>query len=225
MNKEIFDEIFADFSAANKLIERDPVVMGERLARAACDRILLPDLPVDVLHKGLSQRVGALSGRMKDAVERGRAYLIAETIIPEFANDLRDWMSYERRSGALKPWSAADKGKGKAHLFEGFAWHREPGMIIRRLERGDDFGKITFREVEIVGADGTHKPSFVRRDPRIDDYRPVGRSKESWYQEWCTPESVIAEAEAAARREEEIATRPFSATSGPNAGEATVVRR
>ena len=213
-----------DFYAANETIERDPVKRLNAGTERSCERILPADLPADVRNAILGSRLGALHARAKEAIERGQAHLI-DGILAEFASDLGRALDFEREH-SLKVVMPADEIRraSGAGLFEKFAWHRETGMIVRLLDVGDRIGIVNFREIEVRGPDGATR-TITRRDPRFDQYRPISRSKESFYAEWCTPTSTWEEAEAAAKREIEIAQRPFSATSGPNAGEATVVRR
>ena len=106
-----------------------------------------------------------------------------------------------------------------AGWFEKLAWHKEPWILAQILERGERIEKVDFREIT------TSKRTITRRDPAFDALRPISMSKEHWFNQICTPPSIVDEAEAAAKREADHAARPFSATSGPNAGEATVMQR
>jgi hypothetical protein len=174
----------------------------------------LDGIPDDIAERIDASPRRQLEVRSKAAIESGR-FVQLDAILTDYAIALGNAVAWERREGALKPWRAEDQLKRVANLLEQYAWHREQRMILNLLEEGDDFGHIDFRSLEVHGRDAATKTSIVRRDPRFDNFRPVGRSKEHFYNEWCTPESAIAEAEDAARREKEIASRPFRETSGP----------
>jgi hypothetical protein len=70
----------------------------------------------------------------------------------------------------------------------------------------------------------TDRREILRGGDFFDQLRPSGYSREFWLRQ-CTSANRLAEAERMANRKAEIAARPFSATSGPNAGEATVIQR
>jgi hypothetical protein len=216
---EMMDEIFADFIAANKLIERDPVLLGETLARHTCERILPPDLRPDVL-KDLRPRLAALSGRMKDCAERGKAFLIFEMIIPEFANELREWMNFEHRPGGrLHVVTQADEMKRCAtagyferNLINGF----EVQALADGIEPGEqiDIHAPAFHVIK------TNKREIARGSDFFDRGRPAGYSKAFWLKK-CTAADRLREAQEQLEREERAAARPRwndspESSAGPN---------
>jgi hypothetical protein len=201
-----------EFFAANEsTIETNPVVWLNKGAKRIVVRILPPDLPPDLRIALLRSRLSALHARGKDAIERGRADLI-DGILADFANDVRAALNFERTSGALKIVLAADEVRRCAGWFEENAWRQEPWLLAQILEQGETIDKPNSDSRHIK----TSKRTFTRRDPAFDALRPVNQSREHWYSQVCTPESVIAEAEAATKREAKEAARPFSDFSGPN---------
>jgi hypothetical protein len=213
----MYEEIFADFSAANKLIERDPIVLGERLAITTCSRILPPDLPAALLQT-LRQRLSALSGRMADAVSRGKAYLIFESVLSEFGNELREWMHFERTNGALRQMTVADEVTrcARAGLFEKYLWN---GFHVRTLMECLTPEDLPIKNVnydEIMVSSKT----ISRESEFWDLLRPSGTSKEFWARRGVQA-SVIEEAKDRARHVEEERSRSGwndspSSSAGPN---------
>jgi hypothetical protein len=200
-----------DFYTANETIERDPVKRLNARVEQICNRILPDDLPADVRAAIEGSRLAALHTRAKDAIERGREYLLEEVILPDFANELRDALNFERTNGALKVTTGADEikrcsGRGD---WERFVWNGfETGTISRVLERGERIESVGFREIK------TSKRTIVRRDEIFDRFRPISNSREHWLKQ-CTPESQILERERMAAREATESARPFHQQSGP----------
>ena len=104
-----------EFFAANETIERDPVKRLNAGTARICERIVPDDFPPDIRLAVLRSRFDALHGRAKSAIESGRADLI-ESILADFANDLRGVVQLERER--LRANTSADEVKRHARVFE-----------------------------------------------------------------------------------------------------------
>jgi hypothetical protein len=208
------------FEANEKTIERDPVRRLNARVEQICKRILPDDLPADVRVTILDSRLTALHARAKALIERGRTHLL-DVALDEFTEDLGKALYFERQHGALKVCTPADEVRriSGAGLWSRFHWNgHETGTLLLVLKPGETIKGVGFREIV------TSERTIVRYDAIFDAFRPNGYSVEFW-RKGCTSENEIAAAEAMERHEAAVRERPFSATSGPNASESTVVRR
>jgi hypothetical protein len=211
-----------EFFAANETIEFNPVKRLNTRVNQICDRILPADLRQDARGVIEGSRLTLLHTRARDAIESGRFHLI-DGMLVDFANELLTAFQFELRSGLLKPWSASDEVKrcASAGYFERNLIN---GFEVCALRDGLEPGEQIDIHASALRAIKTDRREILRGGDFFDRLRLSGYSKEFWLRQ-CTSTARLAEAERMLNRKAEIASRPFSASSGPNAGESTVIQR
>ncbi len=191
----------------------------DRIDAREVDEALTPQQRESII----TQPRAALDARVQDALRNFRIDLI-QAALTDYKNALRERMRFERTHGFLKqPATLTDEcrrvaasGYFRKYLING----HEVAALADGLELGEqiDITVPAFRAIK------TNRREIARGSDFFDRLRPSGYSKEFWLRQ-CTPAAKLAEAEKMAQREAEIANRPFSSTSGPHAGESTVVQR
>jgi hypothetical protein len=179
--------------------------------------------PPELRESIITQLRTALCARVQGALADFRIDRIPAALA-DYKSGLRERMEWERTRGSLKqPATPADEVKRVAaagyfdrNLINGFETH----ALMEGLEPGEriDIHASALRAIK------TDRREILRGGDFFDQLRPSGYSREFWLRQ-CTSAARLAEAEKMANRIAEIAARPFSATSGPNAGEATVIQR
>jgi hypothetical protein len=181
------------------------------------ERSDIPEETFDTIAGPLRQR---LAERAERQVKR-RDYDRIDALLTEYAVELRAAIGWHRREGMLKPMTAESEVKriANAGFFQKFYWNGwEVKALNEFLENGEQILEVDFYKIV------TSKRTIARAGDFFDAGRPSGYSKQFWMGN-ATPAARLAEAEAAAKRDDEVARRPFSSTSGPHAGVETVVQR
>jgi hypothetical protein len=191
----------------------------ERIEALEVDKTHAPELRESVI----TQPRAALYARVQDALRNFRIDLIPAALA-DYKGALRERMSFERTHGALKqPATPSDEVKRVAATGF-FRRNLINGFEIRALADGLEPGETIDIHASALRAIRTDRREIARGSDFFDRLRPTGYSKEFWLRQ-CTSPDRLAEAENMAKREAEIAQRPFSSTSGPNASESTVIQR
>jgi hypothetical protein len=191
----------------------------ERNEASEVDKTLTPELRESVIARPRAE----LDARVQDALRNFRIDLIPAALA-DYKSALRERMRFERTQGSLKqPAMPADEVK-RAAVTGYFRNYLINGFEVAALADGLEPGEQIDTTVPAFRAIKTDRREIARGGDFFDRLRPTGYSKQFWLGQ-CTSPARLDEAEKMLKREAEIAARPFSATSGPNAGQATVIRR
>jgi hypothetical protein len=165
----------------------------------------------------------ALYARVRELLRDFRLDRIPAALA-DYKGELREKMRFERTRGFLKqPATSADEVNHIAALGY-FSKYLINGFEVNALRDGLELGERIDVTIPAFRFIKTDRREIVRGSDFFDRLRPSGYTKEFWMKQ-CTPAARLAEAEAMEGRRERLAERPFSATSGPNAGESTVIQR
>ena len=181
--------------------------------------------PDDIRDEILSRELTEITPDAEHAYEHGSFDgRCREGLLARFRAGLERAISFERRPGGrLYTWLPSDEvqrvaatGYFSKYVVNGF----EVAALGSGLEQGEriDVTVPAFRSIK------TDRREILRGGDFFDHNRPSNTSKGFWLGQ-CTSAARLAEAEAMANRKAEVAARPFSASSGPNAGESTVMQR
>jgi hypothetical protein len=191
----------------------------ERIEAQEIDQALTPELR----DSAITQPRASLYARVQEALRNFRVDLIPAALA-DYKNALRERMQFERTHGALKQPPMPDDEVRRVAATGYFRRNLINGFEVKAIAAGLEPGETIDINAGALRAIKTDRREIARGSDFFDRLRPSGYSKEFWLRQ-CTPAPRLAEAEDMAKRETEIAQRPFSSTSGPNAGESTVIQR
>jgi hypothetical protein len=191
----------------------------ERIEAIEINQALAPELRESITKQARAE----LDARVQELVRDFRIDRIPAALA-DYKSALRERMTFEFTHGALKqPATPADEVNRVAATGY-FSKYLINGFEINALRDGLELGEQIDIHTSGLRVIKTNRREIPRGSDFFDRLRPSGYTKSFWLAQ-CTPAAKLDHAEKMAQREAEIAARPFSATSGPHAGESTVIQR